>query len=67
MLVDNDNKVRRVPVKLGERMGDYVQLLESPPAGARVLETGSAFTLDGDVINPVEEGAALAPAASEGK
>ncbi len=67
MLVDNDNKVTRVPVKLGERMGDYVQLLESPPAGARVLETGSAFTLDGDVINPVEEGAVLAPAASEGK
>lgn len=67
MMVDNDNKVTRVPVKLGERMGDYVHLLESPPAGTRVLETGSAFTLDGDVIKPVEEGAAPAPAASEGK
>ncbi|MEY2758518.1 MAG: hypothetical protein RIR33_2296 [Pseudomonadota bacterium] len=66
MVVDDANKVSRVPVKLGERMGDYVQLLESPPAGTRVLETGSAFTLDGDVINPVEEAAAPAPATSEG-
>jgi HlyD family secretion protein len=67
MMVDNDNKVTRVPVKLGERMGDYVHLVQSPPAGTRVLETGSAFTLDGDVIKPVEEGAAPAPATSEGK
>ena len=63
MLVDEQNRVKQVPVKLGERAGDYVQLLEGPPAGSRVLAVGSSFTLDGDVIQPVEEGAAPAPAA----
>lgn len=57
MLVGNDNTVKQVPVKLGERTGNYVQLVEGPPAGSRVLAIGSSFTLDGDVINPVEEGA----------
>jgi HlyD family secretion protein len=58
MLVGEGNRVSSVPVKLGDRMGEYVQLLEGPPAGARVLATGSAFTLDGDVIQPIEEEAA---------
>lgn len=64
MTVDDANKVKQVPVKLGERAGDYVQLIEGPPAGSRVLAVGSSFTLDGDVIRPVEEGAAPAPAAN---
>ena len=66
MLVGDDNKVKQTPVKLGERSGDFVQLIEGPSAGARVLAVGSSFTLDGDVINPVEEGAAPAttPAAA---
>lgn len=55
MLVDAENKVSRTPVKLGERMGDFVQLVDGPPAGARVLATGSAFTLEGDVITPIED------------
>ena len=48
MLVSEDNKVKQVPVKLGERTGDYVQLVEGPAAGSRVLAVGSSFTLDGD-------------------
>ena len=67
MLVGDDNKVKQVPVKLGERSGDYVQLVEGPPAGSRVLAVGSSFTLDGDVIKPVEEGAAQTPAAPGAK
>jgi HlyD family secretion protein len=67
MLVGEDNRVKQTPVKLGERSGDFVQLIEGPPAGSRVLAVGSSFTLDGDVINPVEDGAvpaqATAPAA----
>lgn len=55
MLVSDDNKVKQVPVKLGERSGDYVQLIQGPPAGSRVLAVGSSFTLDGDTIKPVEE------------
>lgn len=62
MLVDDQNRVKQVPVKLGQRAGDYVQLIDGPPAGSRVLATGSAFTLDGDVIKPVEQAdAAAAP------
>ena len=67
MLVSADNRVKQVPVKLGDRAGDYVQLIEGPPAGSRVLAIGSSFTLDGDLIQPVEEGAATASAASETK
>lgn len=68
MLVGADNRVKQVPVKLGERAGDYVQLIDGPPAGSRVLAVGSSFTLDGDVIQPVEEGAAkAAPATTETK
>lgn len=62
MLVDEDNTVHQTPVKLGQRSGDYVELIDGPPAGSRVLATGSAFTLDGDVIKPTEEAAAPAPA-----
>lgn len=67
MVVDDENKVKRTPVKLGERMGDFVELVEGPGAGSRVLATGSAFTLDGDVIRPVEEGVTTAQTGSEGQ
>jgi HlyD family secretion protein len=67
MVVGQDNKVKQVPVKLGERTGDYVALVEGPPAGSRVLTVGAAFVLDGDVINPVEEGVASTAAAPGGK
>jgi HlyD family secretion protein len=63
MLVGQDNRVSTAPVKLGDRMGEYVQLVSGPPAGSRVLATGSAFTLDGDLIQPIEEEAAATPAA----
>jgi HlyD family secretion protein len=58
MVVGDDNKVTRATVKLGDRVGDYVQLISGPPAGTRVLATGASFTLEGDVIEPVEDGAA---------
>ena len=63
MVVDANNRVKQTPVKLGERTGDYVQLIDGPPAGTRVLAVGSSFTLDGDIISPVEDGAGPAPAA----
>jgi HlyD family secretion protein len=67
MVVGRDNKVSRVAVKLGERMGDFVQLVEGPPAGSRVLAIGAAFTLDGDIIEPVEEGIAASAATPGGE
>lgn len=63
MLVGDDNRVKQVPVKLGERAGDYVQLVEGPPAGSRVLAIGASFSLDGDMIKPFEDGTAPAAAA----
>jgi HlyD family secretion protein len=67
MVVGPDNKVKQVAVKLGQRTGDFVQLIEGPPVGSRVLAVGAAFILDGDVINPIEEGVAAAATAPGGK
>ena len=68
MLVDETNTVHQTPVKLGQRTGDYVELIEGPPAGSRVLAIGSAFTLDGDVIKPADDAAPpAAPAAPGGQ
>jgi HlyD family secretion protein len=67
MVVGADNKVSRVTVKLGARVGDYVQIVEGPPAGTRVLARGAAFTLDGDVVQPVEDDKVEAPAPASGK
>jgi hypothetical protein len=52
--VDEANKVKQTPVKLGERTGDYVRArCEGPPAGSPACWlSGSSFTLDGDVIQP---------------
>ena len=60
MLVDAENRVHKTPVKLGDRVGDYVQLIEGPPAGSRVLAMGSAFTLEGDIIEPIDDNATAA-------
>lgn len=67
MLVDSSNRVHQTPVKLGQRSGDYVELIDGPPAGSRVLATGSAFTLDGDVIKPIEAAPGQAAAAPGGQ
>jgi HlyD family secretion protein len=55
MVVDPGDRVRRVTVKTGARAKGMVQLIEGPPAGARVLVTGSSFVLDGDKVAPIEE------------
>lgn len=67
LLVGENNKVTRMPVKIGERTGDFVQLVEGPHAGARVLAVGAAFVLEGDTIAPIEEGVASTPSAPGSK
>lgn len=63
MTVTADNRIKRVPVKTGARgSGGLVEILQGPPAGTRVVERAGAFLLDGDLVRPVERGAA-APAA----
>ncbi|HVY33419.1 MAG TPA: efflux RND transporter periplasmic adaptor subunit [Caulobacteraceae bacterium] len=54
LVVDAANRARRVPVKTGARAGGMVELIQGPPAGSRVLVTGSSFVLDGDKVTPVE-------------
>ena len=58
MVVQPDSRVRQVPVRTGGRAQGLVELLEGPPAGARVALGGSAFVLNGDKVRPVEAGAA---------
>jgi HlyD family secretion protein len=53
-VVDPSNRVHRVAVRTGERSGGFVELLQGPPVGSRVLVTGASFVLDGDKVAPVE-------------
>lgn len=69
MTVGADNRVRRVNVTAGARGGGLVTLVKGPPVGTRVIQNAAAFLLDGDMVKPVEEGAApaAAPAQAAGK
>ncbi len=61
MVVGADNRVRRVAVQTGQRGSGLVQIVRGPPAGARVVQNAASFLLDGDLVRPVEGGAATAP------
>jgi HlyD family secretion protein len=50
MLVQPDNRVRRVRVRTGMRGGGLVQLVEGPPVGSRVVQSAASFLMDGDKI-----------------
>jgi HlyD family secretion protein len=52
--IDNANRARQSPVRTGQRGGGWVELLDGPPVGTRVLLGGSAFTLDGDLVRPTD-------------
>lgn len=54
-IIDAGNRVRRVSVRIGERGGNYVELIEGPPVGTRVLSGGDALVLPGDVVRTVLE------------
>jgi HlyD family secretion protein len=56
-VVDAADRVHRVSVRTGDRANGFVELLQGPPAGSRVLVTGSSFVLDGDKVAPAEGGA----------
>ncbi len=50
MVIDNQNRVHRVPIQTGQRAQGYVQLIQGPPVGSRVALGGGAFVLDGDKV-----------------
>ncbi|GGC00990.1 hemolysin secretion protein D [Novosphingobium endophyticum] len=53
MVIDKDNRVRRVRVSTGDHADGHVELRQGPPAGSRVAVKGAAFTLEGDVVKVV--------------
>jgi len=58
MVVDGQDKVTQVPVRTGDHGGGFVELIQGPPVGARILQAAASFVLPGDVIKPVEQGQA---------
>jgi HlyD family secretion protein len=63
MVVQPDNRVKRMAVSTGARGGGWVQLVRGPPAGTRVVQNAAAFLLDGDLVRPTTASAAAAPPA----
>ncbi|MDB5456271.1 MAG: efflux transporter, family, subunit [Caulobacter sp.] len=57
VVVDASNRVHQTPVKTGQRGGGWVELIEGPPAGSRVLLGAAAFALNGDLVRPIEKAA----------
>lgn len=54
MLVGDNNVVKKLPVRVGRHGGGYVELLQGPPAGTRVLLGAASFVLEGDKVIPIE-------------
>jgi HlyD family secretion protein len=52
MVVQPDNRVKRVTVRTGMRGGGLVQLISGPPVGTRVVQSAAAFLMDGDLVQP---------------
>jgi HlyD family secretion protein len=52
-VVDEQQSVRQLKVKVGRRQGDRVEVLEGLKEGARVVAAGAAFLADGDTVRVV--------------
>ena len=61
VVIDAENRARRIPVQTGARADGFVAIEQAPPLGTQVALGGGAFLLDGDLVEPV---AAQAIAAS---
>jgi HlyD family secretion protein len=56
MVVQGDNRVKRVAVRTGMRGGGLVQLIDGPPVGSRLVESAASFLMDGDLVKPIAPG-----------
>jgi HlyD family secretion protein len=63
MTLDAKNRANEVVVRTGQHANGWVELLQGPPLGTRVLLGGSAFVLEGDAVNAVEGAGDPTPAA----
>lgn len=55
MVVEANNKLKRVPVQTGQRGGGWVQLVKGPPIGARIVRSAGGLLLEGDLVHPIED------------
>jgi len=46
----------RVPIQTGARADGFVAIVGGPAIGSRVVLGGGAFLLDGDLIEPMQNG-----------
>jgi HlyD family secretion protein len=51
--VDAKNTTHLIPVRTGARSGGWVELVQGPAEGTRVLLGGAAFALEGNLVRPV--------------
>jgi HlyD family secretion protein len=56
MVVGADDKVSRIAVTTGQRGGGFVELLNGPPVGARVVERAGSMVVPGDFVHPTQAG-----------
>jgi HlyD family secretion protein len=52
MTVDSANRAHQVTIKVGQKGGGWVQLVQGPPAGTRIVLGGASFVADGDTVRP---------------
>jgi HlyD family secretion protein len=52
MTVDSTNHAHQVAIKVGQKGGGWVQLVQGPPAGTRIVLGGASFVADGDTVRP---------------
>jgi len=62
--VGADNKVSRVKVQTGRRLGDRIEVLGGIDAGAKLVASGAGFLSDGDTVRVVAPPVAPAPVAA---
>lgn len=55
--IDDANRAHQVKIRTGQRGGGWVQLVQGPPPGARIVLSAASFTLDGDRVKPIEQAA----------
>ncbi len=55
MVVDATNHVSQAAVKTGRHGGGFVELLQGPPTGARILLAAASFVLPGDQVTPAAD------------
>jgi HlyD family secretion protein len=63
MLVGADNTISRVGVVTGQRGDGFVELVNGPPVGSRVVAKAASMLVAGDAITPILEPTATAVAA----